>query len=513
MKLVALACRAVLVAGLLLAPGAPSLSAQPLPDFKDGGYLQLQGEVQEVVVLNVTGDRYQDLLFQQGHRIQLLRLRDGKRFSLKPPYQMWVDLPKEAYLWDVEEVTGGAWKDIVFMGEKGVSAIDLQAAVNGAGEPPVVELLLCRNLFRGKPSVPPVRRPFLRDLNSDGKADLIVPQRGGYELYVRDEEGGFSYMQRLRLQADSEIRLWSLLDRQLRVKYSLPAFEVCDVNADGRSDLALFNGNVFTVYLQQPDGTFSAYPDWEYPLAIDEEDRDGYRRSHERFGLAPLIADFNRDGFADVLIGDSRRAEAAIFYHQPGAERLYGAPEVMFNHEGWYVTQLVRDLNNDGLMDVVMVRLDKLGIWAILSVLFTHTVDIESLVYLQQPGNEPFREDRDYAMHLSVPFVLSISGTGPRLDSNYIVSIDGDFNGDGRLDLLVKRSETELQLRPGAEEEVFSSDPSLFGAIIIQDTSRFAMSQPYLQDLNADGCSDILLHHRDFQGNVNVIEVKLSRKE
>ncbi|HRT96022.1 MAG TPA: VCBS repeat-containing protein, partial [Planctomycetota bacterium] len=87
-----------------------------------------------------------------------------------------------------------------------------------------------------------------------------------------------------------------------------------------------------------------------------------------------------------------------------------------------------------------------------------------------------------------------------------MMRFEGDYNGDGRPDLLVREKTEQISIyfNTGRRDPLFSRDPD----IVLDNLPNFGGLA--LSDLNADGCTDLLLYSGNYD---QVIAVYISRKK
>ena len=153
----------------------------------------------------------------------------------------------------------------------------------------------------------------LADFNGDGWTDLAVPHREGGQshIYLNDGSGGFE--QRTPFgPPDAAIR----------------TAEAADLDADGVLDFVVIDQRRGpAIYVGRPDGSYSA----AVPLG-----------NTERTPYAIKVADLNRDGRPDVIVG-----------------YVEARPVAFFNHGGFdFVGVPFGDVDEDGFLDIAMARSD-----------------------------------------------------------------------------------------------------------------------------------------------------------
>jgi hypothetical protein len=226
------------------------------------------------------------------------------------------------------------------------------------------------------------------DLNGDGKLDLVVPTGGypsGVSVLLGMGDGTFA----------SPVMYTSTL-----LSFYSASVAVADFNGDGKLDLALANStpnNAVAILLGNGDGTFQN-PPLLYSAGLDP---DGV-----------LALDVNRDGKPDLAVvggyGVASYYSVTVLINQGDGTFPHATAYPALKYP-W--TAVVGDFNGDGKPDI-----------AVASVTTTST-------------------GQDNGGAVSV-FLGNGDGTfEPRLDSptsNFpFVIAPGDFNGDGKLDLVV----------------------------------------------------------------------------
>ena len=246
------------------------------------------------------------------------------------------------------------------------------------------------------------------DFNGDGYPDVAGLNHSSnpnfpddVEVALNDQHGGFRWAG--RAQAEQGPGLMA----------------AGDFNGDGRDDLVVANGafteHNLTILLSNGDGTFAGR---SQPVGVRP--------------LVPIVADFNRDGHADLAV-----SYASFFDVGGHVAILLGAGDGTFSAGPTYNTPgrtpLLADLNHDGLADILIV--DGGG---------------ESLLS---------RGDGTFAEAPGIPGCCSAASNA------------GDFNGDGRTDL-VEITSTGLRTWLGMEDGTFASlasVPAPAGPVVVAD--------------------------------------------
>jgi hypothetical protein len=214
--------------------------------------------------------------------------------------------------------------------------------------------------------------------------------------------------------------------------------------------------------------------------------------------ISPLVEDLDGDGRADLILTKmagritDRRIVSAVYLNRAGS--LPAQPHVRVEHDGFASTLLAKDVNADGKRDLV-VPLAKIGVRNLIRNLLTDRVDVSLLVHLyREQGTYASVADwtRSYTYQIDMSDGVMLQGVWP--------TFDGDFDGDGRADLLVAGND-ELAVYLGVPNALFARDPA---ARIAVKTSAHTM----VRDLTNNGRADIVLWYEgtsEWNGVVKVL--------
>ena len=220
-----------------------------------------------------------------------------------------------------------------------------------------------------------------------------------------------------------------------------------DLTGDGKPEIISTNGsnNTVTVYVNNGDGSFQTGVYY---------DNAGSSYSYA-YGIA--TGDFNGDGKADVVVGDSYAGAVTVF--QGNGDGTLTVPTVGYNTGGYpWTAPLVADFNGDGLADIIEAD------------------DSFSLAYLEGYGDGTFRSSLSYYL----PQTTNIY--------SYTYSVAaGDFNGDGIADVVVGQAGNTNA--PGVAVFLANPDGSLKPGVTYGTSSN--MDYVTVADFNGDGKADI----------------------
>ena len=274
----------------------------------------------------------------------------------------------------------------------------------------------------------------LGDFNGDGQSDLLFVQTNG------------TFLCSLTPSDDSE-RVFTELDvSQLAPDWHLAA--QADLNGDGRTDL-LFRHTNRTWALIPMDGCNPMLTQ----LALSSNVADTTWR-------VVGVTDFDGDERDELILRDENGAWSILFMNGLVVERRIEAPTNLPVDTQWHDIG-VGDFTGDGTSDILLRHL--YGVWRLFSPTNQEAVDFSSL--------EPFFD----------------------ISSDWREESIGDFDGDGREDVLLRHATGKWQVQTLANR---------FGYAIIdwqptQIASDWAWRGQAVGDMDGDGADELILNQRE----------------
>jgi hypothetical protein len=267
---------------------------------------------------------------------------------------------------------------------------------------------------------------------------------------------------------------------------------VGDVDGDGRDDLMVrrSNGgwtNTCSLYLQQTNGLFALEP------ALTHADR---------YQLHSWLcwADLNRDGKMDLI--------KSVWLHEPSFSpfvssgkvlvstyiadeqgRIPAEPQQLFRKNDWTPVLPVVDVDGDGYPDLILGFSKMDNPQSMRKEVTAKQLDYTLRFHFYRPGvGFPTEANcqREVIIHLDQAALLL--GSSPHRYFERSVRFDGDFNGDGKRDLLVRDHGDDISVYFFvSQQHGFSPEPDL------QFSCPELIEGWEIADLNNDGVSDLIV--------------------
>ena len=344
-----------------------------------------------------------------------------------------------------------------------------------------------------------------RDVNADGRDDLVLPDSDGFWVFIQMSDRAFA--DPVKIGPSFEMARVYEPHGYRYTPWDQGRIHEMDYDRDGRPDLVFWNEDHFEARLQDARGLFGTTArTFTTDVSFDSDDLASLAAPHNIRRPAPhnpigamtgrvlhSLADLNGDGIADLgvfsLEGGSLWKMHSTYEVHLGSPAPDGgttfAPEVSTAAPSDGIPLGIRrhDLDSDGQV-VMMFTSFKVGVFKVLGTMLTRSATMNLAFWRTEGGIYP---DKPSTTRKTEYYALGKSG-GPA--AVYPAVLIGDVNGDRRSDLLVGRSRRALHVFPGVPgPELFARRPQ---KVAVAMASR---KYTWLVDLNQDGKQDILLHH------------------
>ncbi|HUT36637.1 MAG TPA: VCBS repeat-containing protein [Planctomycetota bacterium] len=477
---------------------------------------------------DLSGSGRRDLIALGFGRIAIFRSDPRQPAGFAPTPELIVTGPT-AYFADVADVLPAKGKELLVMTPDGISCFVQE---NGRFLTTPRSLIRCDTILvmnairagvemRDQPAVPVLPWNFAFDVNGDGRDDVLVPHDKGTDLYLQQPAGQLAKPITLALfplvyhfapagPKPDEFRQRAARAPWFRV--AIVPVESRDVNGDGRMDLVSGADHLGRRYwfAHKVDGTFDPARA-SLPPDADEPGNSQTRR-----------VDINGDKRLDTFIEDTdvtnvfRILTIVRVYLTDANGRPPDKPQLIRDQNVLIHTKLpLHDFDGDGALDFAMFKTDitpvDIGKWVrqcfgkIDGYLNLFLFDRKANAY---PSSPVYRQW--VTMRFKVDPTEALMGLVWERYLSTMMRFEGDFNGDGRLDLLLrdKTEQISIYFNSGDRRRLFSSDPD----IVLPDLPDFAGIA--LSDLNGDGCTDLLLYGTVHAGGPDhVVAVYVSKRQ
>ncbi len=299
-----------------------------------------------------------------------------------------------------------------------------------------------------------------RDVNGDGRIDVLVPRADSCEIWLADApaaqaEGSVPALRlaatvKIDVQRERSIERGALSDL-LESTFRIPALRIADVNGDRRADLAVEDGKRRAFHLAREDGSLPADPDVQVDLAIFEDTtpkaevqlgRTLAGSDDQRFETADLDA----DGIPDYVI--AHRRKVWIFRGRATGPQFTEPSQVLRVSEDVTAMMLLR-LDADERPDLLLMRVQVPTVATLLrGLVASWDIDVAALGYANR-GGDGFETNPKWKGGLAIrlPAILGVLKDPDALirkfesvSGKFRTGVDGDFDGDGRGDIAIADS-------------------------------------------------------------------------
>ncbi len=341
---------------------------------------------------------------------------------------------------------------------------------------------------------------FVQDWNGDGRDDIAIVSMGKLLIFETSEADSLSDPQALDIESRVGLRVHESGNGEdydaVSVTRHIPSFAPVDLEGDGDRDLVVHWSDQARFFLRK-DGAFSSKPDSALWLRLLDDDET----SNRDIELSLSVVDVDGDGIADLFGGKSTRQGVGDF--SSSVELYFGDGTLDFRRDPDWSTTVQGmgsgqwlDIDGDGRREF-MLPVVSLGITDLVRILLTKKVKVEFYFY-KVPENRIISQEADFTKEVTLEVGLDEGGGAQ------IVNFEGDYDGDGRKDMVAATGENELSIYLGKEP----SKGELFERKQEEKIQVYTFGEFRPLDLNGDRKDDMILFYRgnpDMRSRASII--------
>lgn len=458
--------------------------------------LKPEGAPAMEILEDLDGNETRDIVLWDSRTFSVF-LQGKGGFTAEPSLVMHA--PQEAAFLDVGDVGTGR-REPVYMSRKGVYRMVFDPEKKAFEFPRALEheCLLIPPRVKTLAAV-----DILRDLTGDGKDDILVPELHRMIVFKNNGDSSFERWGEIRYKPRADF-FREVLSQTGRLKEVVHFPRLFFGTGTDKNTVILYDGTWVTICREKEEGVFKVA---DHRALYSEDDREYEEESRSYFGKVVYFEDLDEDGNYSLIIADNKKGKVDFF---KGGDM--GKPyeiEMTIKTDGWILAPYFWDMNSDGLKDLILPSIEKIGVFTILRVFFTSRFDIQYMIFFNR--KKPlYPIVPDISRTVSLPLSFSAGHEGIQIRHSLIYSFEGDFNGDGINDFLLKSSPKRLGIFLGRKGSEFSSEAEI--ELDFQPLQECSSLSTRVPDLNGDGASELFLHQKSLGTGRDTYDLYLSTR-
>ena len=366
------------------------------------------------------------------------------------------------------------------------------------------KILAATSIFWGADSRSLYFYNFSRDLNNTPGEELLIFKPNQLFVFARSDSGDFLLDALYRVPMNFSLQQDSGAEFNPPMSAMLSTISFADFNGDSLKDVGVIWQDRAEVYLAnnlpRNIGSINT-PDFQFTAGVltKQERENGL---HPVTKLQMRVIECNNDELVDVVVTKMIQddpfnglQQTHIFFNKNG--EFYPIPDRIFTAQQFIGAAEVADINIDGKMDVI-VQKRNYGIINLAKYFINRKISSDVSVFIMK-DDDCFDLKPDFktsiSLHVGMEDILSFSP---------LVNFSGDFNGDGRVDMLAQSGANELSIYFNDDKKLFSKKADVTLPIEVPE-------KVLLNDLNSDDKSDLICWFKSSSEKKGIIKVFLSQ--
>jgi len=447
-------------------------------------FCEMVGKGSEIILADMDGNSLKDIVLREGTNMAVFYQEPGSGFS-KEPQQKFHLGATPSVIWPSRLAKKA--DSLLVLTSEGVAEL----AFTNRTSPPIRTQIIRQATVIPEELDEPMARCFpLTAETRTGWPMVLAPTVDG--LQVWQQRQGWQIIQTLD----------SVVDVSMQPSIRNPGYTrvtdidlgLDDFNGDGRDDLITRRNtrsgmNAFSVYLQKDTGifgpdaamTYKDPPDWRSWLCWVDMNRDGK-------------VDLVKSSWLDQpwFLPGSRSGKAIVgIYIANESGQIPAVPQQVLRKNDSMSALPVVDVNGDGYFDLALGSAPFDSREDLRRMIMTRRASLSLGFFFYRPGSGfPKEPDCQAGITIHVDQYSLYPVRSLREHFEQYVSLRGDFNGDGKKDLLVRERSDQISVY------FFVSRQKGFSK---SDSLKFVSPEPIewlkVEDLNGDNVSDVIVKY------------------